>query len=49
MFLFSKRNGKGIEYSCEWEERGYDDKDWYTYLEYDGNYKDDKKHGKGKE
>ena len=49
MFFEGKKNGKGKEYICEYEERGYDDKDWYTYLIYDGNYENDKKNGKGKE
>ena len=44
-----EKNRKGKEYFCEYEERGYDDKDWYTYLIYDGNYQNDKKNGKGKE
>ena len=48
MFIHGKKNGKGKEYICEYEERGYDDKDWYTYLIYDGNYQNDKKNGKGK-
>ena len=48
MFLDGKKNGKGKEYICEYEERGYDDKDWYTNLIYDGNYKNDLKNGKGK-